>query len=350
MKEQLAVALRFLIVVTIFSITASPIRGQEVRTQVAPALQHIITQPGKNFNIYLEITNIGDPQIFSLKVFPLGKPDLYGNFSLLENVTSEISIGFPDIRYSDEAPFLMTSREKRSVPVQINVPQTTIPGEYAYSIALISRPGPARQGALTTQIAAGAGTLFLLTVTPDNRDEKKAKTVVFHPVSNNKLNLPGTRIQIIKPNSPLPLRLVVRNDGDFGITARSEITLSHTGGKHKAVKLLPAFIFPNSDRILYSAEMSEDSCVKKYRPELCNPDISYIHPGLPLGMHTLSVRVSFGESAPILYDTVTVAVIPIELTVGSMAAGLLALAGAVIYIARKRINSNNTHVKAQNRK
>ncbi|MCX7997178.1 MAG: hypothetical protein N2691_05520 [Patescibacteria group bacterium] len=285
--------------------------AQEVETVLSPSIQNITTRPGKSFNINYELTNSGDPQSFTFLVIPLGEPDLMGNFRPLPSSPSPIKISTRERELSEGNSILILSRQKKRIPVRITVPSETPDGEYAFAVAMESRPGIPAPGTVSALISQANASLVLIRVTRDGFETKAVRSVLFRAITDMSIPIPGGSLRFTNTGTPVPLRLVVTNLGKYSIQASGELVFSDRSGTRKTVALRPSLVFPGADRVIAVPNFSFADCLKNHDRKLCREDLSYVHEGFPMGIYDISASLRFGgDTAPRLYSRDYLFVVP----------------------------------------
>lgn len=313
-----------LFIITLLLVLAGmlPVQAQEAGTAVSPAFQHIITKPGKEFLLELNMTNTADPQLYTGTLLRVGEPDILGNLKVLPDQSSPITVTPEDDVSTFDTPELIRSKNSKRIPLRITVPETTPEGEYAFVYNIRTEPGLPNSGTVTVQLSHGTGALILITVSKDGVDNKRVRTVLFKGLTPVTLPVPGGLLHLVDVKQPIPFILSIGNTGKYTVYPTGQLVFRKNGKTIDQQTFLPTYVFPDSQRIVPVRQYEMQDCRKSFG-DLCREDISYIHPGLPIGFYNAIAEINYGENAPMTYSRDYFLVIPFGFTLGLLGSCLL---------------------------
>lgn len=291
-------------------------QAQEYSGQVEPAFQHIFSK--SNRSIYLDLTyaNVADPQVTTFHIYRISGHDLYGNVNLELNATSPIRI-FPiqnGVPVTD--PALLLSKERQEFTIKVDIPPGTPEGEYAYALVLRAQPQPAPEGAITAQISSGVGSILLVSVVEDLVEEPSATITELSLGNPLSISLFGAELNLFQSNAPVPISLVVENNGESSVIPRGQIRLKQHFGKEHSYPLTPTYVFPNKQRLLSSLLYDRELCLNSYTSQFCQKAYTAVLDGYSIGVYEVIATVDFDTDGPTSHQRKIFIVLPYRIIAG----------------------------------
>lgn len=321
--------------------------AQQVAINMKPAITKITTKPGKTISQTISIINSGDPQVYTLRVYTLQPTDTLGNYKVSTEKSPKIQVVVtaPYIRLNK--PFLMQSGEKQSLPVRIEIPEssdtTSVDGEYIYSVVAESEKSLPVEGNVNTRISAGLGSIFFIRVLSENKDVKNIQTTQFQAVTQVSIPWGKSHIALIDSNRPIPFILLLKNKGLFSVIPQGSLTIKDVVSKKtETLSFLPVTMYPEQDRLIPIAGYSLDQCQKLFGDSHCSSSYSYVHSGYVFGLFEASTKIGFGSDSPVLYSSDFFIVLPF-IIVWIVLIGMIGITVLLILWWKKHLQQAKTH-------
>lgn len=306
-----------------FVLSALPVRAQQVTLSLDPPIVEIMAKPGRSLLIGYTIQNQGDPTAMSIKVHTFSPQGDYGEMTIDNDQESPVRFTLDNTDLQYDKPFFMQSHDVKQALVRVRIPENTPEGDYYFVFLAETEPVPSVGGTSNPLAKATVGSTLLLTVTNSGLTQVKSRISLFDIKPDFTLHLFGKTYQMMESGSPIPVHLIVQNQGENLIKPQGTITLRGQLGDKKEFALLSQNILADSSRLI-KADGGGDTA----------PDQSLLIPGYLIGSYHLSAAVNFGDNTPQLYATITFIALPIRFAI--IMAAVLLLSSIIVVAMKKR--------------
>jgi len=311
---------RFLFVIFIFYflffIFSKDINAQSVSLSLSPPLVETVIKPGKSILIAYTIVNYADPVILSAKVLPFEPKNNLGQIKIKEEFEGPIRFSLDNSNLKLNQSFFLKTNEKEQLLLRLRVPEGAKEGDYYYTLIVESQP-------LTTQVEKSAsfakatiGANILITVTESGKIEIKPKIVLFEVLPRFRFSFFGKKINFFDSTDPIPLILIIENQGRNLIKPEGEIILKGNFGEKAKFNLIPQNILSQSQRLIQATPSAEIDCSNLSKFRACQSPVSLTISGFFLGFYRLSTAVIFGENSPQISAATSFFAFPIKIFIG----------------------------------
>jgi len=130
-------------IVLVFHFFSSNIYGRELDLEITPSTYEITTQQNKEITLPYTFVNLGDPDVFKLKIYRLIPNSLKSANTLLPYQQSETGIAFriDNPTHSLDSPFFLGTKEELAVDLIVNIPTDIDEKDYYFTFVLESAEG-----------------------------------------------------------------------------------------------------------------------------------------------------------------------------------------------------------------
>lgn len=304
-----------IIILTVILFLNKNVFAQNVTLSVSPPTIQALIKPDKSILIAFTVQNNGDPVTLRSFVVPFEAEGLNGRISIKDRFDGPIRFSLDNDNIELNKPVFFKSRESKQFLLKISVPEKAPKGDYYYSFLIETYPPKSIEGSLSTQSKVTIGSTILLTVSEDGLTQIKGSIKQFTIKPLFTLNLFNQTYNIIESTSPIPVTLIVRNDGDNYTTMGGDINLTGIFGERITYKLIPLTILKNSERIAKTDISDTPECTIENPPFYCT-NSSLILKGFFIGKYKLNSTVHLGDETQLMYANSSFIAIPIKLTIG----------------------------------
>ena len=243
----------YTILVAVISFLSLPsiVYGQSQSLSIYPPVIEVQTTPPSSPQVPIVVQNNNTENIkLKIELVPF-KTD--GNTGRVILIPEEGNKGFYPY-YKDRIQFLIDGRktdtvellalESREIILNINLSKGDPPGDFYYSIVMLSDNTEGSESSIT-RIPAGIATNLLLSIGP----KEKAQG-----------GIPEFSTSTFKTNGPVNFKLKLHNASSHLINPTGNIEITNMlGQKVGNIKILPQYILAGSDRYLVSEEQGSPS-------------------------------------------------------------------------------------------
>lgn len=299
--------------------SAQSVFAQNISLGVYPPIIQITATPPTYVQSPFTITNLsGTPVTVHLLVRPfLASEENNGQPSYVHDanwpgpdkkIFSKMSI-FDGQQNTDTV--ILAPNQKRNLELRISLPNNEPPGDYYFSITMLSNPITVGQKS-SAAIAGGISTNVLLSIGPQEKTT-------------------GTIGQFSSPwfvdKGPVPFTLLVNNTSNHFITPQGAILVKNMFGQTIGkVTLLPVNVLAQSSRYIPDDQKLSDT--KAIWPEK-----------FLLGPYSATLIIALSDSGPVYKRTVYFFALPVQVLVG-LTLGVILIA-LITYRVKKQLK--NTH-------
>jgi hypothetical protein len=293
--------------------------AQQLSLSLSPPLIELIIKPGKSVLVAYDFVNNGDPGYFSASLASFEAQDYLGNIHLKNNLTGPMRFSLDNSDIQLEQPFFLKTSQRQQLLLRIRAPEGAPNGDYYYSLLISSQPLGGNEG---RSLGAARGTIaanILVTVTDSGRIDIKGKIALFETLPRFSLKLGKSQINLFDSNDPIPVILILANQGQNLIKPQGEITLTGNFGEQSQYEILSQNILANSQRLILATPSAQ---IQTKRP------VSFVINGFFIGRYRLSAAVSFGEGTPKVFAATSFVAIPFKFILGLLVASII---GVIIF-------------------
>ena len=292
-----------IIVISVVLLFVREIQAKELHLTVAPSVYEVISKKNKEITLPYTFVNLGDPDVFNLKIYRLIPNSLKSANTLLPYQQSETGIAFriDNPTHGLDSPFFLGTKEELAIDLIVNIPTDIDEKDYYFTFVLESAEGGQSAQETEIDLQGGVGSNIYLTVSENASRTIDGKISLFEIPSRYAFSWRGNRYVIMNASEPIPLILQVANTGDNLIKVSGSITLSNIFSyinqeKKPSVTISQTFIPAQTETILLSQEDREGK----------------------IGVYTATAAVYINENSKVLYDSAHVIVLPISgiITIG----------------------------------
>jgi hypothetical protein len=306
-----------LITVIIITILAtSQALAQQLSLSLSPPLIELIIKPGKSVLVAYDFINNGDPNYFSASVVSFEPKDNLGNVRLKNELSGPIRFSLDNSDIQLDQPFFLKTRQRQQLLLRIRAPEGAPDGDYYYSLLVSSQPIGGNEG---RSLGAARGTIasnILITVTDSGKIDINGKIAFFDVIPRFSFPLGKTKINLFDSNDPIPIVLIIANQGQNLIKPQGQITLTGNFGEQTHYEILPQNILSQSQRLIQATPSAQ---IQTKQP------VSTIISGFFIGRYRLSTEVYFGEGTPKLSAATSFIAIPFKFILGLLVASIVGL-------------------------
>lgn len=236
------------------AVAAAQVQSFSVGMQ--PSFQRVVIAPGRTVTTTLTLTNYGDPTLMTIAPYQLSFDD--GADSATITAYDMRNPELPQIRSSwpqdipgqtFAAPLLLTSDERASFDVSLDIPEGIPPGEYAVWIAAESRSSHGFQDASTLHIEGAVGSTIVLSVSDEPIIVPDAKLSDILIRRGHSIRIGNTAYLLIDTIAPIEGVIHLANSGRYGVMTEGEIAITQDN-KTEQYNLSPTYVFPGGQKML----------------------------------------------------------------------------------------------------
>jgi len=310
---------------TIIALSCSAgVAAQRIKLSVMPPQVEILMKPNLSLIKAFNFENHQDPGVFYFKVISFATSGDQGNIELLPEAEGPVRFSLENSDIALEKPFFLKSHSTVQAILKIRTIENAPPGDYYYTLLLISEPP-------STQVSAGRGSAILganilLSITEDGLRPTQVKVAQFQIVPRYKFNFFGKTFLIIEPTDEVPVVLKLANTGKYFVAPEAKISLHGPYGINQSKKLLPQNILRNSERLLLRPELEE--C------ERCQTAVSAVFSGFYFGKYQLTADITFAGLNQKIFAESEFWALPVKLT--RVFVGLFLLTGMLLLFLKSR--------------
>jgi hypothetical protein len=316
MKKIITITIAIAIIITVIT---PQVFAQQLSLSLSPPLVELIIKPGKSVLVAYDFINNGDPNYFSASVSSFEPKDNLGNIRLKNVPTGPIRFSLDNSDIQLDQPFFLKTRQRQQLLLRIRTPEGAPNGDYYYSLLVSSQPVGGNEG---RSLGAARGTIasnILITVTDSGRIDIKGKIAFFDVIPRFSFPLGKTKINIFDSNDPIPVVLIVANQGQNLIKPRGQISLIGNFGEQIHYEILPQNILSQSQRLIQATPSAQ---IQTKQP------VSTIISGFFVGRYRLSAEVYFGEGPVKLSAATSFIAVPFKFILGLLVASIF---GVIIF-------------------
>ena len=277
------------------------VSAQEVNLSLDPPIVQVKIKPGKAITIAYTVENKGDPTNLQFLIRPFTPVGQLGSLTVSSQLEGPVQFNLENTDSELEKPFFFPSREKRQAVLRISIPPGIPDGDYYYMILGETVPAFALAGQSTGVASAAIGSPLLITITESGITEVKASIAEFSFKPDLTFTIGNKTVRIVDNIKDVPIVCSLRNMGNNLIQPMGTI-VDRVGTSKKEYPIIPQNILSNSQRVIKVAQENNAQA---------NSTVVLAH--LPIGYHTVSAKISFGENTPILFKELSFVALPIRL-------------------------------------
>lgn len=302
-----------LIIIGVFLTFVQVIQAKEFHLTVLPSAYEIMSKKNKEITLPYAFVNLGDPDVFNLKIYRLIPRNSSGANTLLpyEQTESGIAFRIDGTVRTLGTPFFLKTKEEVTIDLLVNIPSGINEKDYYFSFVLENADSGESAQETVVDLQGGVASNIYLTVSEAGTRSIDGKISLFEIPSKYAFSWGGNRYAIIDAGEPIPMILQLVNTGDNLVKASGSITLSNNfpflnKEKNPSVTISQTFIPTQSETIL----QSQDDKTGKY---------SAIFETNPwFGFYSATAAIYLNENSKVLYDNAHILVLPISglITVG----------------------------------
>jgi len=329
----------FLFILTLYILFFFPstkkIMAQSISLSLSPPLVEVVIKPNKSILIAYTISNYGDPVILNSKVLPFEPKNNLGQIKIKENFEGPIRFSLDNSNLKLNQSFFLKTNESQQLLLRIRVPEGVKEGDYYYTFIVENQALTNQTDKSASFAKASIGANILITVTETGKIEIKPKVVFFEVLPRFHLSLFGKKINFFDSNDPIPIVLIIENQGKNLIKAEGEIILKGNFGEKAKFNLIPQNILSESQRLIKATPSAEINCNNFLNYKACKSPISLLISGFFLGFYQLSTTVFFGENSLQLSAKTSFFAFPIKILIV-----LILILIISIFIIKKLLNKD----------
>jgi len=300
------------------------VSAQQLRLSVIPPQVEILMKPNLSLIKAFNFENLGDPGVFYFKVVSFHSNGDQGNMEFSSEAEGPVRFSLENSDIELEKRFFLKGRQAVQAILKIRTIENAPPGDYYYTLFMISEPP-------STQASAGRGSgmlgaNILLSVTNDGFTPTTVKVAQFQIVPRYQFRFFGKTFLIIEPTDEVPVILKLANTGNYFVAPEAKVSLRGPYGIRQSKKLLPQNILRNSERLLVRREL--ESCAR------CQTAVSTVFNGFYFGKYQLSADIGFAGLNQKIFATSEFWALPIKLT--KVVIGLFLAAGVLLLFLKSR--------------
>lgn len=219
---------------------------------IYPPISYVVIQPGRTTSLEFNLTNYGDPMIFTYQIIPFTVRDNIGRIKLVNCQEIHLLICDSPSWFSPEDAqdtFFIKKNESKKINFRLFIPTKTQSGDYSLTI-LISPVAKPSTGKVISQTIPTLGANIIITVTSEGKLDKEGKVVAFSPVGAITINFFSKRIQLFDSFDVIPIFLQMHNSGKTVIEPTGEVYVDSFLWPRMRFPILPQFILAKSTRTL----------------------------------------------------------------------------------------------------
>jgi len=315
----------FLILPLIFFFKTKKIFSQQLSLSISPPLIETVIKPGKSILIAYTIVNHADPVILTTKVLPFEPKNNLGQIKVKEEFEGPIRFSLDNSNLKLNQSFFLKTNESQQLLLRLRVPEGAKEGDYYYTLIVESQPVTTQLEKSASFAKASIGTNILITVSESGRVEIKPKIVLFEVLPRFRFSFFGKKINFFDSADPIPLTLIIENQGKNLIKPEGEIILKGNFGEKAKFNLLSQNILSQSQRLIKASPSAEIDCSNLPKFKACQSPVSLIISGFFLGFYRLSTAVIFGENSPQISASTSFFAFPIKIFIGLILALIIGL-------------------------
>lgn len=297
----------------------SSVRAQQVSLSLSPPLIDAVMKPGKSILIAYTVGNYGDPTILKANVLPFTAKDNMGNITIGSEFTGPVRFSLDNSGFQLNEPFFLKGNDSDQILLRIRIPEGAPEGDYYYTLLVQTQPPPTQEGVTASRATATIGSNILITVTESGASEVKAKVAFFDIVPRFKLPFMGNTYRFVDSSDPIPVVLIVQNNGKNRIKPAGTITLQGNFGEKAAYDIVPQNILSESQRVITA---SSSATIERKENQ------SMVLSGFFIGSYKLSAQVNFGEGTTNIYGGTSFIALPFRFIIGA----IISLSVAIILV------------------
>lgn len=307
MKKKLIYKKIIILLTTILFVLIYPkkIYSQKFSLSISPPLTEIIIKPGKSVLIAFTLFNQGDPQILSASVKSFEPAGQFGNIFLKKELEGPIrfSLDNSDLQLNED--FFLKSNDRQQLLLRIRAPEGAPEGDYYYSLIIQSNPTPNNNSQILGRTQASIGANILITVTQEGEIEIKSSIALFDTLGGIKIG----NIKIYESTEPIPVILILKNQGKNLIKPQGKITLKGKFGEKAEFEIISQNILSQSQRQLLASPSANIN--------LKNP-VTLTLSGFFIGYYQLGAEINFGAETKKLFAQTSFFAFPFKLIFGTL--------------------------------
>lgn len=301
----------FIIAAALILILVPGVSAQSFSMSLHPEKHAVISKPGQIIILPYSLSNVGDPQVLSLKIYKLVPSSNSENYELTAYEETQSSPQFAVINAAMELnkPFLMNGKSTVLFDVEITVPENAQLKDYYFTFVAESEGLKGAEGTTSIQLEGGVGSHILLTVTDSGHIENSAQITRFDIPSSRSITLKGQKYYFVNSTQAVPFSLTIKNLGQNFINTTG--TINSASGV--PLKLPGKTILSGSQKTISSS-----------------PELS---PNKIIGLEKITAAIQIGNSQ-VIYASANIIVIPTKMLI--VLGCLLILASSIYYFIKTR--------------
>lgn len=300
----------FLSLVSCFMFNVSYSFAQQVSLSLSPPHLETVIKPGKTILIAYTLQNYGDPTVITARVLPFVPQDNNGDVSIKDSFEGPIRFSLENADIQLDKPFFLRPQQSQQLLLRIRVPEGAPEQDYYYTLIAETGEPPSTDGATSSRATAAIGSHILITTTQSGFSEVKAKVSIFDIIKKYTLPIFG-KVNIFDSNDPIPLVMIISNNGKNLVKPEGEIVLRGNFGEKATYTIVPRNILAESQRIVSATPSAELDC-EANKGQLCNTPISLLLKGFFIGKYRISTQLDFGDNTPVLSAATSFIALPFK--------------------------------------
>jgi len=316
MRKIITKIITIITVIIIITVISPQILAQQLSLSLSPPLIELIIKPGKSVLIAYDFVNNGDPSYFTASVVSFEPQDYLGNVRLKNELSGPMRFSLDNSDIQLEQPFFLKTRQRQQLLLRIRAPEGAPNGDYYYSLIVSSQPIGGNEG---RSLGAARGTIasnILITVTDSGKIDINGKIAFFDVIPRFSFPLGKAKINLFDSNDPIPVVMIIANQGQNLIKPQGQIVLTGNFGEQTRYEILSQNILSQSQRLVQATPSAQ---IQTKRP------VSLIISGFFIGRYRLSTEVYFGEGTPKLSANTTFIALPFKFILGLLVASIIGL-------------------------
>lgn len=305
MKKKLTYKKIIILLTIVFFTLIFPEKSycQKFSLSISPPLTEIVIKPGKSVLIAFTLFNQGDPQILSASVKSFEPAGQFGNIVLKKELEGPIRFSLDNSDLQLNETFFLKSNARQQLLLRIRAPEGAPEGDYYYSLIIQSNPTPNNNSQTLGRARASIGANILVTVTQEGSIEIKPSIVIFDTLGGIKIG----NLKIYESSQPIPVILILKNQGKNLIKPQGKITLKGNFGEKAEFEILSQNILSQSQRQLLASPSANIN--------LKNPATLTLS-GFFVGYYQLGAEINFGAETKKFFAKTSFIALPFKLIIG----------------------------------
>jgi hypothetical protein len=307
----------FGIIFVVITTIVSPVFAESFSLSLNPEKHELIAKPGNTITLPYSLSNVGDAQALTFKVYSLKPNDDGTSYELspFEQTTKTPQFAIVNAAFELNKTFLMHGKSTVLFDVEVTIPENTPRKDFYVTLVAESDGLKGEDGMSSIQLEGGIGSHILLSVTDSGTIDQEAKISQFEIHSAPSIKIFGKNYSIVDKNKPIQFSLTLANQGNNYIYTNGKIGTSSSNG----LNLPHSTILANSTRTISSFAKKEDQLFSKKL----------------FGFDTVMAKIQVGNSK-VLYSNANIIVVPVKMILILFVFLVVSLSAYFYFILRKR--------------